>query len=259
MSVLILRLAAPLQSWAVTGKHSRRTSLPYPSKSGVVGLLAAACGIPRDAPCSPTTGVTFAELAALRLAVRVDRPGEALTDYHTVSGASHSPTDPDQQRLPTADGGRLPVEKSTKATRRQYRSDAAYTAYLDGNPHLLHRAAQALRRPRYPLYLGRRSCPPGKPVLIALDNEADLDHALRTTPWQATDRDLARHLARGHTHVTLETVTEDQTGPESLPDQPDPTAPPYRPRYIERRIRHGHITLPLAPDTTAHAPFELLG
>jgi hypothetical protein len=51
---------------------------PEPTKSGVVGLLAAARGLARTDPLS--------ELTDLRLGVRVDVPGVPLRDYHTVSG-----------------------------------------------------------------------------------------------------------------------------------------------------------------------------
>ncbi|GAB7035550.1 hypothetical protein AB0G35_26095 [Streptomyces sp. NPDC021749] len=34
MSVLTLRLAGPLQSWAVSSRHNIRTTLPYPKIGG---------------------------------------------------------------------------------------------------------------------------------------------------------------------------------------------------------------------------------
>ncbi|MGW5122066.1 type I-E CRISPR-associated protein Cas5/CasD [Streptomyces noursei] len=260
MSVLTMRLAGPLQSWAVSSRHNIRTTLPYPSKSGVVGLLAAACGIPRDGTASDTTDVTLAQLAALRLAVRADQPGQLLVDYHTVSGASHAPTEPAQQRLPTAEGGSLKATDSTKITRRHYRADAIFTAYLEGDPDVLAQAARALRRPRFPLFLGRRSCPPSKPLFISLERTSNLDHALRATTWQASAHEIARHRAQGKSSVQLDTVTEAPTGTDALHDQPLAGAPPFRHRYTERTIRHGHITLPLTSDApTVHDPFDLLG
>ncbi|WP_338895717.1 type I-E CRISPR-associated protein Cas5/CasD [Streptomyces sp. TG1A-60] len=259
MSVLILRLAGPLQSWGIESRHTIRATLPYPSKSGVIGLLAAACGIPRDCSASQTTGLTLADLAPLRLAARADQPGELLVDYHTVSGASHAPTDPVQQRLPKADNGRLQVKESTKITRRHYLSDAVFTAYLEGDAETLATAARALQRPRFPPFLGRRSCPPSKPLLIGLQHQTCLDDALRATPWQASDRTIARHHARGQSSISLDTVIEDPAGTDVLPDQPLPPTTPFRRRYTERPIRHGHITLPLSTHKAAHDPFDLLG
>ena len=42
MAVLLLRLAGPMQSWGTDSKLQDRGSGEYPSKSGVIGLIAAA-------------------------------------------------------------------------------------------------------------------------------------------------------------------------------------------------------------------------
>lgn len=49
MTVLLLRLAGPLQSWGSAARFARRGTENAPTKSGVLGLLAAAEGRPRDA------------------------------------------------------------------------------------------------------------------------------------------------------------------------------------------------------------------
>ena len=48
MSTLLLRLAAPLQSWGIDSKFDIRRTGREPSKSGVIGLICAALGIKRD-------------------------------------------------------------------------------------------------------------------------------------------------------------------------------------------------------------------
>jgi CRISPR system Cascade subunit CasD len=47
MSTLLLRLAAPIQAWGVD-KFERRGTERIPTKSGVIGLLAAALGRRRN-------------------------------------------------------------------------------------------------------------------------------------------------------------------------------------------------------------------
>ena len=47
MATLLLRLAAPLQSWGMDSKFETRKTNREPTKSGVVGLLAASVGIGR--------------------------------------------------------------------------------------------------------------------------------------------------------------------------------------------------------------------
>ena len=86
MSTLLLRLAAPLQAWGTDSKFEVRRTNREPSKSGVIGLLAAALGLRRDADLS--------KLSALRFGVRVDRNGEVIKDFHMALRRLHiSPID----------------------------------------------------------------------------------------------------------------------------------------------------------------------
>ena len=52
-SVLVLRLAGPMQSWGVSSQFVHRATETFPTKSGLVGLLAAAQGRRR---CDPIEG-----------------------------------------------------------------------------------------------------------------------------------------------------------------------------------------------------------
>ncbi|MCK8678375.1 type I-E CRISPR-associated protein Cas5/CasD [Streptomyces lichenis] len=95
--VLLIRLAAPLQSWGVASRFWRRDTHSRPTKSGVIGLCAAALGLPREAPSDdpgdPPGPDPLAELAPLRFGVRADHPGKPVRDYHTV-GAGRYPLRP---------------------------------------------------------------------------------------------------------------------------------------------------------------------
>lgn len=164
MSVLLLRLEGPLQAWSAQGKLGVRDTEREPTKSGVVGMLGAALGMPRD------DDATLATLAALTMAVRVDRAGSLLHDYHT------------------AGGGRFRGEKYTVfgtsdcvPTHRYYLQDAIFTAALEGDAALIARLAVALRAPRYPLFLGRRACPPSVSPLLAVVEGSARD-AVRSAP-----------------------------------------------------------------------------
>lgn len=79
---LLLHLHGPLQAWGARSRFNSRSTEPAPTKSAVIGLLAAALGRPR--------GTVIADLAELVLTVRVDRPGRVLRDFHTV-GAAYRP------------------------------------------------------------------------------------------------------------------------------------------------------------------------
>lgn len=48
MSVLLLQLAGPLQSWGDSSRFVRRETRNEPTKSGVIGMLASAQGRTRE-------------------------------------------------------------------------------------------------------------------------------------------------------------------------------------------------------------------
>ena len=92
MKTLLLRLAGPMQSWGTDSRFTYRETRLEPSKSGVIGLLCAALGKPKNDPQKPEEAdlpdcPSLSRLAGLEMGVRVDRPGVMLKDYHTVGGA----------------------------------------------------------------------------------------------------------------------------------------------------------------------------
>lgn len=132
----------------------------FPTKSGVLGLLAAADGRRRTDPIE--------DLACLRFGVRVDQAGSLLRDFQTAI------------RWGTHNHEAMPLSY------RYYVADAVFVAGVEGEPSLLEALAECLRNPRFPLYLGRRSCPVSGKVLIGLFDDP-LEVALRTCPWQAAN------------------------------------------------------------------------
>ena len=155
MATLLLRLAAPLQSWGMEAPFNIRQTERLPTKSGVVGLLAAALGRRREEP--------VADLAALRYGVRVVRPGTLLCDYHTVS------------RAPSP---RPSQNQTDYVTRRYYLSDAVFIAGLESpDADFLDQLERALHAPAFPLFLGRRCCPPTLPLSLGVSPK-NLEKAL---------------------------------------------------------------------------------
>ncbi|WP_392468145.1 type I-E CRISPR-associated protein Cas5/CasD [Arsenicicoccus cauae] len=158
MSTLLLRLAAPLQAWGDSSKFASRGTRREPTKSGVLGLLAAADGRRRtDA---------IEDLVGLRFGCRIDQPGRVMRDYHTSTRWQRGES------------------QAHSLSERYYLADAVFLAGVEGDRDLLDRIVSVLREPTFPLYLGRRSCPVvGEVVLDLVDEE--LEAALRAAPWQA--------------------------------------------------------------------------
>lgn len=154
---LVLLLKGPMQSWGDSSRYRDRATGPVPTKSGVIGLLAAADGRRRTDPIE--------DLAQLRFAVRVDQPGSLLRDYQTAQAWQRG-------------GG-------TSLVSRYYLSDAVFLAAVESEDRgLVDSLAGALRSPRFPLFLGRRSCPANVDLLQGVV-DSDAVEALRHAPWRA--------------------------------------------------------------------------
>ena len=170
MSTLLLRLAAPLQSWGTESKFNIRTTNREPSKSGIIGILAAALGYFRN-----TSLEKLKELNKLRFGVRIEQEGNLLIDYHTAVG-------PFKQD----------ASEATTESYRHYLSDAVFLVGLEGDRNQLEELEYALTHPVFPLFLGRRSCPPMLPIVLGI-RDCDLPTALRDEPWQALDWFKKKH------------------------------------------------------------------
>ena len=147
MSTLILRLAAPLQSWGVDSKFDRRNTGRTPSKSGVLGLCAAALGYKR------IEDDKINNLVNLKFGVRIDKPGVLFKDFHMAHEESFWDYN---------DRSKINRDKKSDSylTIRYYLSDAVFLVGLEGNEMFLSEINEALHFPMYPLFLGRRCCPP---------------------------------------------------------------------------------------------------
>lgn len=183
MATLLLRLAAPLQSWGSDSKFETRKTDREPTKSGVVGLLAAALGLRRD-----TSYVTY----------------------------------------------------------RHYLQDAVFLAGLESEDEALLRELEAaLRHPVYPLYLGRRSCPPTLPLCLGIRQGSLLD-VLRTEPMQG------RKPETGKLRIVADA---DPADPAAVPRQDLPMSfSPVHRQYGFRPVREWRLDRPEMPEPTEHDP-----
>ncbi|MFH9606592.1 type I-E CRISPR-associated protein Cas5/CasD [Streptomyces sp. NPDC017448] len=238
---VLLRLAGPLQSWGTHSKYLWRDTARFPTRSGVVGMLAAALGREREA--------SLDDLTSLSMTVRVDRPGVVLSDFHTVGGGL-----PADKTVITVDGKRRGEGRGTLVSKRQYLADAAFTLALTADDtDLLHMCAAALRDPHWPLFLGRRSCPPEGPVLLGTV-EDPLRHLVQL-PLAAKKPRRGRQPTDFYSDRPLGVLPVDSDAPDrgdgdhhsgEVTDEPlsfTPLERRYRPRPLYRRAVH----LPDAP------------
>ncbi|MFN8104980.1 MAG: type I-E CRISPR-associated protein Cas5/CasD [Acidimicrobiia bacterium] len=269
---LVLRLAGPLQSWGSHSQFNRRETDGEPTKSGVVGLLAAASGRRRSDPIS--------DLVTLELGVRIDQGGSLLRDYHTVSDYRRvallsAKVNKKGQQVHTS------PSKFTAVTQRYYLQDAVFVAAVGGDPELLTGLADAVRHPEFPLALGRRSCVPTMPILLEPPSErrdrlwnGSPEDVLGDVPWQAspTHRNHLIRSGRLSSVVRLAStieVPELRTGgsiPEGGVDTRSDVPVTFehaRRAFTTRLVRHCWHDLPTGHESEEaagiHDPFALLG
>jgi CRISPR system Cascade subunit CasD len=173
-NTLFLRLEGPMQSWGERAHWSVRDTAPEPTKSGVVGLLACALGLNSDDDLRHLS-------QQIQIGVRCDRPGEPLTDYHTV-----------------VDGVMLEgkVRSSTVLSWRHYLCDASFLVAAQAAPDLIARLAEAVQNPHWPIFLGRKSCPPSRTPFVGVGDYASLEAALEALPL-LSDQEADTTHARG--------------------------------------------------------------
>lgn len=149
---LMLKLQGPMQAWGRESFEGLRPSELFPGRSALLGLLGACLGVERNDQNRQQ------DLAgSVSFAVRVDKQGQKMTDYHTVKNARE-----DYRGLKSHD---------TIQTWREYWQDACYTVAVWNNPDavvLLVEIAQAVKQPIYTPVLGRRSCPLARPLFETL-------------------------------------------------------------------------------------------
>ena len=171
MATLLLHLVGPMQSWGTTSRFVERDTGKEPSKSGVIGLLAAALGVDRE----QWGGSDVERLSQLTMGVRHDRSGVPGRDYQTAGCAS---TD----SIIKADGTQA---KEGVVSHRFYLADAAFLVGVEGADRaFLEKIHAALRDPVWPLALGRKSYVPSEAIYIpdGLQDRA-LRDILASWPW----------------------------------------------------------------------------
>ena len=164
MKTVLLKLSGPLQSWGTDSHFETRHTDTHPSKSAVIGMIAAGLGIRRD------EDEQVSRLNRLDFAVRVDQTGQILRDYHTAKKYKENGD----------------IER-TYVTNRFYIQDAVFVVALGNNDEeLIQDVKTALTYPYFSVFLGRRSLPPTADLFLDVI-DTDPVTALKTYPWQAAD------------------------------------------------------------------------
>lgn len=168
---LMLKLEGPMQAWGGHTFEDHRPSELFPTRSGLLGLLAACLGYKRT-----DVDKQQALASSLLFAVRLDTKPIKMIDYHTVKDARK-----EYQGLKSND---------TIQTWREYLQDAKYTVavWLTGHASItIDELITAINQPVFTPFLGRRSCPIVRPLFAGrLEGEDALNALAQVTPVGGT-------------------------------------------------------------------------
>jgi len=231
-AILLMRLEGPLQAWGGASKWVVRDTDDTPTLSGVVGMICAALGRRRDEPLD--------EFGGARMAVRVDREGMVMRDYHTVGAKIGNVK---------AEGG---IKYShgtieTLVSERYYLCDASFLVALVASAASVEKWADHVRDPVWPPYLGRKSCPPSLPVFEGVETSlcgpkkrkpADMLLAvLKSRPW----RPRLRSVDKPPEHIRIQ-VPADMHHPGAYPKPDVPLSFLYR-TFDVRHVKDVHVPI----------------
>lgn len=168
-TALILKLEGPMMSFGTVAVDEYRPSARHPLLSMVVGLLGNACGWKRQNVSD------LNELQAkIELASRIDRAGHLERDYQTAALGDIGKDKGKPASLVNKSGWQArPVNMGSfdglVLLDKEYRADASVTvAITTPGDDLVHRLAEAVKKPARPLFLGRKSLPPSRPIFEAM-------------------------------------------------------------------------------------------
>jgi len=182
---LIIILQGAMQAWGGHTYEDYRPSLIFPTRSAIVGLLGACVGIERadinalkalDKSFQLTVRANKRKIAQReKSAVKPPISMQKITDFHTVQHARKVDGKPRPEAI---------------VSRREYLCDAEFTLALEFTEKAdydLERVKQAIQKPVYTPFLGRRSCPIQSPLFEAVVSAENAQTALsQIAPYHGT-------------------------------------------------------------------------
>lgn len=157
-----------MQSWGTSSRFETRMTDYYPSKSAVIGIIAASFGYKRD------DDEKIQRLNDLDFAVRIDQQGVLKNDYHIAIKYKAG-----------IDVGEKEVAEKNYETNRYYMEDAVYVVAIShADEAWMDEIHDALRHPYFQPFMGRRSYPLPPDFIIDMVEDGAIE-ALETLEWQA--------------------------------------------------------------------------
>ena len=162
MQYMLMWLEGPFQAWGDSSKYGPRDTLPFPTKSGIYGMILAAMG------AKGTQEVLLEKLAECSQSIISFSKPSILRDFHMV-GSGYDDQDGWQRLcIPKKQDGSTAVGGGSKMTYRYYLQEARFAVIQALHDELVDQMVQALQFPVYSPSLGRKSCVPSEFVYQGL-------------------------------------------------------------------------------------------
>ena len=170
---LTFALVAPMASFGAIAVGERRSGWDRPARSAVLGLIGACLGLEREDDAAQE-----ALAGQYSVALLCHAPGHLLADYHTTQ----VPSSKRGRRFATRAEELAAPELNTVLSRRDYRTGAWHLGAIwpsgDTCRWPLEALSDAMRKPVFVPYLGRKSCPLGLPLGPTIVEAPDAASAL---------------------------------------------------------------------------------
>lgn len=187
MKTILLKFSGPLQSWGTSSRFETRFTDLYPSKSAIIGLLAASLGYRRE----ETNAIQ--RLNELDFVVRVEQQGKLIRDFHIAKKYKN---------------GKF---ERNYVTNRYYLSDAIFlVALTHSDEEWMDEIEYALLHPYFQPFMGRRALPLPLDFFVGTFTESGVD-VLSTFPWQASE---FIQMSQSNDEVILELYADAHLLPE---------------------------------------------
>ncbi|HOO73419.1 MAG TPA: type I-E CRISPR-associated protein Cas5/CasD [Spirochaetota bacterium] len=200
----MFQLYAPLMSWGETAVGMERRSSPQPSRSAVIGLVAASLGIKRE---DDRRQILLAE--KIGVGVKLLSPGIMIRDFHTIQIPQPLKKRPFFTRRDEVTGNSM--KTGTVLSKREYRCDSmAFVALWINSPVpelTVESISAALKKPVYQIYFGRKSCPPALPLMPYIVEADTMRSALDRTAFPevsslaVTEKEMKKHAAMSDSRI----------------------------------------------------------
>lgn len=185
-----------MQSWGASSKFYRKTSLNFPSKSAIIGMLLSAAGR-KGEQVELLAQLDGLDMKVVAYSRNKEAVSQVLEDFQIIGGG-YDGKDPWQKNMiPKKGDGGNPVGAGTKLAYKYYLQDVSFGVLIEIPNAFVDEFSQALIKPVYDVFLGRKGCIPTDFVFRSVVDTADEGLVLLEQLSQEKKLEIILNVAQG--------------------------------------------------------------